>query len=52
MLKKDFSAGLLSNLPIFQDAFSGLKPIPGLCRTFKDPLFETRKKKKKKKLSF
>ena len=28
--------GLLSNLPIFQDAFPGLKPIPELSRTLKD----------------
>ena len=27
--------GLLSNLPIFQDVFPGLKPNPGLSRTFK-----------------
>ena len=25
--------GLLSNLPIFQDAFPGLKPILGLCQS-------------------
>ena len=30
--------GVLSNLPIFQDAFPGLKPIPGLSRTSGHPV--------------